>query len=124
TTGLALEPGCRMLDGPTALALARSRHVEVRDHDGTWRADRPADLGRAARQQVVATAAVRGVGHLQAGDVLSLTRSLLGHLVADVELDLGAAGELARWAGSLPPDAVSSMTPRVERRTVDGADVL
>jgi LCP family protein required for cell wall assembly len=51
-TGLSIEAsGCALLDGRTALAFARSRHLEYETESG-WRTDPTGDLGRISRQQV------------------------------------------------------------------------
>ena len=53
-SGLAIPTaGCQNIDGPTALAFVRSRHLELFDATtGRWRsADPIPDLGRIARQQ-------------------------------------------------------------------------
>ena len=44
-------PGCFTLDGDTALAYVRSRHLEVLADDGTWQPDATGDFGRISRQQ-------------------------------------------------------------------------
>jgi LCP family protein required for cell wall assembly len=48
--------GCVELDGEQALALVRSRHLEVQQPSGDWVADPRADLGRVANQRAVAVA--------------------------------------------------------------------
>jgi LCP family protein required for cell wall assembly len=45
-----LHPGCVTLDGPSALAFARSRHLEYM-LDGVYHTDPTGDLGRITRQQ-------------------------------------------------------------------------
>jgi LCP family protein required for cell wall assembly len=45
-----LHPGCTVLDGASALAFARSRHLEYM-LDGVYRSDPTGDLGRITRQQ-------------------------------------------------------------------------
>ena len=47
-----LHPGCATLDGPSALAFARSRHLEYM-LDGVYRTDPTGDLGRITRQQLL-----------------------------------------------------------------------
>lgn len=51
------EPGCRTLDGTTALAFVRSRYLQVLDN-GTWVADEASDLSRINRQQAFLRRAV------------------------------------------------------------------
>ena len=51
-TGLYIdEPGCVALDGEQALALVRSRHMEVLDASGRWVPDPSADLARTSLQR-------------------------------------------------------------------------
>jgi LCP family protein required for cell wall assembly len=51
-TGLNIAgTGCTLLDGRSALAFARSRHLEYETESG-WRTDPTGDLGRISRQQV------------------------------------------------------------------------
>ena len=57
SSGFYLDtPGCVELDGEQALALVRSRHLEVQQPSGAWVADPRADLGRVANQRAVAVA--------------------------------------------------------------------
>jgi LCP family protein required for cell wall assembly len=44
-------PGCQLLDGAQALAVARARHYEY-DENGTWLYDGTSDFGRIQRQDV------------------------------------------------------------------------
>lgn len=85
-TGLHLPAGeCVALDGAGALALVRSRKLEVRSPSGGWRADRSAsDFGRIARQHLVLEVAVRTLGS------------------RDPRLVLGVLSEAARWAQRSP----------------------
>jgi LCP family protein required for cell wall assembly len=61
-SGLALQPGCQVLDGDMALAYARSRYYEEWDGED-WVTDPRADLGRIDRQQFFIRAAVDGMLH-------------------------------------------------------------
>jgi LCP family protein required for cell wall assembly len=45
------KPGCLRLDGPTALAFARSRKLQIMTPDG-WEGDPSSDLSRVQRQQI------------------------------------------------------------------------
>ena len=52
-TGLSIpEAECQVLDGEQARKFVRSRYLEYKDDDGTWRSDPTADLGRITRQQI------------------------------------------------------------------------
>lgn len=56
-SGLSLDtPGCVEIDGEQALALVRSRHLEVQQPSGAWVTDPGADLARVANQRAVAVA--------------------------------------------------------------------
>jgi LCP family protein required for cell wall assembly len=123
-SGLNLDPGCHTLDGVTALALARARHLEVRTGTGPWTADPTSDYGRMARQQMLARAAIARAGHLGAGPaMLTLANALLRHLKASA-MDPRQTGQLTLWAGSLDAGAIQTMTLDTRERRVDGMDVL
>jgi LCP family protein required for cell wall assembly len=52
-SGLDIDStGCVTLDGATALAFARARHLEYRTPGGSWHTDPTGDLGRITRQQL------------------------------------------------------------------------
>jgi LCP family protein required for cell wall assembly len=57
-SGLDLAAGCVTLDGQTALAFVRARHLETHEADGRWTVDPTGDLGRVQRQQQLLNAAV------------------------------------------------------------------
>ncbi len=62
------EPGCQVLDGPTGLAFARSRHLQWKDTDG-WHTDGSGDLGRITRQQLLMRAALQKATTLGLDDI-------------------------------------------------------
>jgi LCP family protein required for cell wall assembly len=62
------EPGCHVLNGPTGLAFARSRHLEWKDSEG-WHTDGSGDLGRITRQQMLMRAAMDKASTLGLDDV-------------------------------------------------------
>jgi len=118
-TGLRLGPSpCTTLDGDTALALARSRHIE---------GDPTADLGRIARGQA-ALAAVIGQLSEASGDPATidrLTRVLADHAALDDGLTLGRLAEVAHALASAGPGRVTStMLPMVDHQTPEGALML
>jgi LCP family protein required for cell wall assembly len=45
------DPGCHTFNGDEALKYVRSRHLQYKDADGTYKKDPSSDLGRIARQQ-------------------------------------------------------------------------
>ena len=98
-SGLAQEPGCRVLDGVQALAYARSRYYEE-FRDGKWRTDPTSDLGRIKRQQAFIKATVSAtLKRLQADPFLA--SELIDAVSSSVRLDPGldpfaAAGTLRK----------------------------
>jgi LCP family protein required for cell wall assembly len=118
-TGLRVGPSpCTTLDGGTALALARSRHIE---------GDETGDLGRIARGQA-ALAAIIGQLNEASGDpgtVDRLTRILADHAAVDDGLTLRRLADVAHALASAGPDRVSTtFLPMVDHETPDGRLVL
>lgn len=127
TTGLAIEAtGCQQLGGNEALALARSRHLVVRHAAGTWTADPTSDLGRSARQRVVAGAAVRALVDLEptAADLEALIDVLADHAVLDEGLTNGEVLDWGRWLISRGESNLTEYALPVESGTVGSAAVL
>jgi len=122
-TGLVVNgAGCVTLDGPQALALARSRSLEYVE-DGDWNTDPTGDLGRIARQQQLIVEAVRQAVSL---DLTSASRfnEMIDIGVDSVGLDenLGfdtLAGLALRFR-SIGADTVINRTLPVEDYTTDG----
>ena len=80
--------GCQVLNGDTALALARSRYFQYFTR-GSWRSDPSSDLGRIERQNVVISAVIdKAKGNL---NPFSLN-SLLNAVVSNVTKDSGLSG--------------------------------
>lgn len=100
------EPGTVLLDGPQALAYARSRHfTEV--VDGSEVKDPTGDLGRQQRQQYFLRSALGELGHsrnpleiLAAGDAMS------EGLRVDDQLTMLEMFRLARRLGGSDPETV------------------
>lgn len=123
-TGLDLAPAaCTTLDGEAALALVRARHVESLV-DGTWRTDPTGDLGRIARQQVVAAAALGALAGAGAdpAELWGLSGVLADHAVLD-------GGFTDERLVAVARTAVASGAPRVvalpvEAVQAEGAAVL
>jgi len=125
---LVTAPGCRLLDGDQALALARSRYYQYRGTDGRWHADPGYDLGRIRRQQILLRAlAAKALGRgltnpLRAGAVLS---AVAGHLTRDDTLTVARAVRLAGQFRQFQPGALTGLTiPTVPARLGDGEQVL
>src|SRR5262245_18641208 len=116
-SGLFLDTaGCVELDGEQALALVRSRHLEVQQPSGAWVADPSADLARMANQRAVAVATL---ADLESRPDPFTANQLADWLVENVTVDdaLGVA-EIARLietALTLDPGSVREATlPVVE----------
>lgn len=121
-------PGCWTLEGPAALAFARSRHLEFRDEDGDWRSDPTGDLGRITRQQLFIRKALERVLELDITDVLTFNR-LLDVAVDSVKVDAGLSNDdlrdLASRFRSFDPDTIRNHAlPTEPFRTSGGAAVL
>ncbi|MGZ6897282.1 MAG: LCP family protein [Acidimicrobiia bacterium] len=93
--------GCTRLDGPTALAWARSRHLEELD-GGAWvDISRHADLDRIARQQELLLAAATQVRTRVGDDVgaaVRLADAVTRHLVVDASMTREQVEELVGFA--------------------------
>ncbi|MEY2468208.1 MAG: hypothetical protein QOF21_906, partial [Actinomycetota bacterium] len=85
-SGLNVDAGCQTLDGATALAFVRARHLEVREPDGHYSADPTGDLGRIQRQSELVNAALAAFPHGAARNPTRLNR-LIGALSDTVTLD-------------------------------------
>jgi LCP family protein required for cell wall assembly len=118
-SGLVLDPSpCATLDGETALALARARHV-----DG----DDSGDFGRMARGQAALTALIAELADADGdpGTIDRLTRVLADHAAVDDGLTLGRMAELAHALAAAGPDRVAATTlPVVSFQTDEGAFLL
>jgi LCP family protein required for cell wall assembly len=118
-SGLHLDPSpCATLDGETALALARARHVE---------GDDSGDFGRMARGQAALTALIASLSDADGdpGTIDRLTRVLADHAAVDDGLTLGRMAELAHALAAAGPERVAATTlPVVEVQTDEGASVL
>ncbi len=128
-SGLNVEAaGCPTLEGPQALAFARSRSFQTLE-DGTWRTDGSGDIGRTERQryflsQVVASATtsfdVSEIGNLN--QVLSVGGK---NLVIDDSAGLNDLYTLAKTFSDVGGDnIVGHGLPVVNFRSEGGAKVL
>lgn len=100
-TGLSLAPDeCAVLDGDTALALARARQLKVLV-EGEWRRDPTADLGRIERQHVMLGAALDQLD-ADPETIDRLSRLLADHAVVDDGLDLAGLVGLGNRLASGP----------------------
>ena len=123
-----IGPGCAVLDGGTALAFARARHLEFRGSDGDWQLDGTGDLGRITRQQLFIREALERALALDVGDLLTLNR-LLDVAVDSVAVDSGLSNddlrELAARFRNFDPETIRNHAlPTEPFRTSGGAAVL
>jgi LCP family protein required for cell wall assembly len=125
-TGLNLPAGCHVLNGESALALARSRHLQTKGPDGRWQEDPTARLARERREQIVVEAMVRRAGEhsLGIGGFAGLLDTATANLVLDDRLGRQDLLDLAALSQELQPGAVSSLTPPVTESVQDGKSVL
>ncbi|HYA69028.1 MAG TPA: LCP family protein, partial [Acidimicrobiales bacterium] len=83
-TGLDVtQPGCQLLDGSSALAVARSRHYEYFE-DGYWHYDPTSDFGRIERQDAFLRALINRAESQYNPFTLN---AFLGSVVHDVTID-------------------------------------
>lgn len=129
-SGLHVDnPGCVVLDGEQALALARARHLEYKDERSRWISDETADLGRINRQQVFMRHLIdRASTQTKAFDLKTmndLLSSTADNMKVDTGMDLGQMVQLARHFGEFSGDQLRSHTlPVYSYETNGGASVL
>lgn len=126
-TGLAIaSPGCVRLDGSTALAYVRSRHLEELADDGTWHEDPRSDLSRIDRQQDFVRRtldAVLAEGLADPTVLQSLLTAVQDQIVVDDGLTLARLLDLAGSLAALDAPIAGFQLP-VSGRTVAGQSVL
>ena len=96
-----LQTGCVTLDGPGALAYARSRHLEYQDPKSKkWLEDPSADLGRISRQtyfmRTMLDRAQSKFGSMDFKAINSLVSSLADNLTLDKGLSINDLVSLGR----------------------------
>lgn len=126
-TGLnVIDSGCHVLNGPQALAFARSRQAETLV-DGEWQYDPTGDLGRTARQRYFLTQ-VAGVAsdRLTPLGVVSIDRLVAASADSMVIEDGAGLGDLARLARTFARggDVTAHSLPVSDLVTSGGAQVL
>ena len=122
------DAGCHLLNGPQALAYARSRAIE-RLVDGQWVADGTADIGRTARQrEFLSQLASSASSQVGVGGVLTMDRLVAAaadNLVLDDSAGLRDLAELAQtFAGAEGGQIVTHSLPVSDWTTPAGAQVL
>jgi polyisoprenyl-teichoic acid--peptidoglycan teichoic acid transferase len=120
--------GCHLLDAQSALAYARSRHLEYQTDSGRWATDGTGDLGRISRQHVFLRRAIDQVSELGLTDALTLNRLLdvgVDSVTLDRGLGLGQLRDLAGRFADFDSDAMRTHAlPTYPFRTSGGAAVL
>lgn len=125
-SGLVVDaPGCRVLDGPQALAFARSRHLQYQDGRGRWQSDPSGDLGRVSRQQAFLRAVLERAAGEQfdlgdLGDGFTLLNTVSDFVGMDDELDVDFLLALAREFRGFAEEDLETHTLVVEPFTTDG----
>jgi anionic cell wall polymer biosynthesis LytR-Cps2A-Psr (LCP) family protein len=127
SSGLEVGSGCQALDGDQVLALARARHLQTQEPDGSWRNDPNSDLSRMARQRAVLIAALRGLQgeSLNPLRVDQLVGAVADRVVVDAEFSLAQLASTVSWLHDLPTEAITQGAVPVRAHTTpDGASVL
>lgn len=124
---LVNNAGCTKLDGPSALAFARSRHLEFFE-GGRWRSDGTGDLGRISRQQLFIRRAVKravGKGLDDPFTLKSLVEIGTRNISVDKNLSARALLSLGRRFQKFDSSTLRTFTlPASGFRTSGGASVL
>jgi len=118
------EPGCRMADGATALAYARSRNAR---HlvDGEWQRAWSSDFTRQAHQQELLLTLAGQLRLNSPTDLLSTMDSLSHTIRLDKRWSIAQAVDWAVRYRDLDPSSVSRLTiPVADYTAPSGAQVL
>jgi LCP family protein required for cell wall assembly len=117
-----LHPGCVTLDGPSALAFARSRHLEYM-LDGVYRTDPTGDLGRITRQQHLIRNAISRAVSKGLTNPLTLKRLVdvgVSNIGIDDELSAVELLQLGRRFAEYDADELVTYTLPVHDFVTDG----
>ena len=118
------EPGCRMADGATALAYARSRNARQLV-DGEWQRAWSSDFSRQAHQQELLLTLAGQLRLNSPADLLSTMDSLSHTLRLDQGWSIAQAVDWAARYRDLDPSSVSRLTiPVADYTASSGAQVL
>ncbi len=120
------EAGCIELDGPQALAYARSRAYQYFER-GRWRTDPTGDLGRISRQQDFIRRALKRAVAKGVRNPVTLNRLIdvgLGSVTVDDRLKASDIFDLGNRFRTFNPDTLEMFALPVEDDTVGGAAVL
>ncbi len=103
-------PGCQLLNGTQALAVARSRHYEYYE-DGYWQYDGTSDFGRIQRQDVFLRALIaQAKTKYNPLTINALIGSIPQGIVIDDQLSLSDLVGLAEDFHSVNPDSIQTQT--------------
>jgi LCP family protein required for cell wall assembly len=125
-TGLRVNAGCWRLNGLQALQFARSRHYEEL-HNGRWREDGSADLGRIKRQQEFIRLALDkaiAVGLHSPLTINNLLDAIVGNMTIDKTLSRSDMTRLAGQFGNLSGDQLQTFTVPADSTMIRGMSVL
>lgn len=118
------EPGCRMADGATALAYARSRNARQMV-DGEWQRAWSSDFTRQAHQQELLLTLAGQLRLNSPADLLSTMDSLSHTIRLDKSWSIAEAVDWAVRYRDLDPSSVSRLKiPVADYRAPSGAQVL
>ena len=111
-SGLAIDrPGCVTLDGEQALALLRSRHLEVQRDSGDWVPELRSDLGRMEYQRAVAVATLSDLEtRPDPFEANQLADWVAENVTVDDALGVGEIARLIEATLTLDPGSVSQAT--------------
>jgi len=117
-------PGCYTLNGDTALALVRARHMQYFDN-GYWQFEAESDLARVRRQQLFVKRLVKKAQSLGYGN-LATWNGVIGGIVNNITVDSGfSQKEMLRiWHtyGNFNPDNLQTMTLPTQATVLHLAD--
>ena len=127
-TGLdVLHPGCVTLDGRSALAFARSRHLQYFE-DGGFTSDGTGDLGRISRQQLFLRRVIDRAKDKGIANPLTLKHLVdvgTSNVTIDDNLSVSDLVALGRQFSSFDSSALQTYTlPNTPRTTDGGAQVV
>ena len=119
--------GCQVVNGPTALALVRSRHLYYMDSDGNWEYDGESDFSRIQRQDAFFRAVLAKINQVGLDPIT--INNFLGAAVSNLTIDdTLTEGDLAHLAddfrGLTSSHLITETLPTVGFVTDGGADVL